>query len=128
MSSPEIRTLLDAIREVSSELLAEIEAALPAIRPHGEAVTLDWIHACRTLFDFDHEAGKAFARGSREAEKISEAVLPWTRQALAIMRWRHSWPAIEGFMKNLPRAFGSLGHAGEERWAPCNCIRIAAKP
>ncbi len=117
MSSPEIRTLLDAIRESSAELLFEIEAVLPVIRPHGEAITLDWIHACRTLYDFDHEAGKSFARGSREAEKISEVVLPWTRQALAIMRWRHSWPAIEGFMKNLPRAFGSLGHAGEERWA-----------
>ncbi len=117
MSSPEIRTLLDAIRESSAELLIEIEAVLPVICPHGEAVTLDWIHACRTLFDFDREAGKAFVRGSREAEKISEVVLPWTRQALAIMRWRHSSPAIEGFMKNLPRAFGSLGHAGEERWA-----------
>jgi uncharacterized protein with von Willebrand factor type A (vWA) domain len=117
VSSPEIRTLLDAIREASGDLLIEIEAVLPVIRPHGEAVTLDWIHACRTLYDFDHEAGKAFARGSLEAEKISEVVLPWTRQALAIMRWRHSWPAIEGFMKNLPRAFGSLGHAGEERWA-----------
>ena len=117
MSSPEIRTLLDAIREASADLLFEVEAVLPVIRPHGEAITLDWIHACRTLYDFDHEAGKAFARGSREAEKISEVVLPWTRQALSIMRWRHSWPAIEGFMKNLPRAFGSLGHAGEDRWA-----------
>ena len=120
MSSPEIRTLLDAIREANGangDLLPEIEAVLPVIRPHGEAVTLDWIHACRTLFEFDHEAGKAFVRGSREAEKVSEVVLPWTRQALQIMRWHHSWPAIEGFMKNLPRAFGSLGHAGEERWA-----------
>ncbi len=117
MSSPAIRTLLDAIREVSGDLLFEIEGVLPVIRPHGEAVALDWIQACRTLYDFDREAGKAFARGSREAEKVSEVVLPWTRQALQIMRWRHSWPAIEGFMKNLPRAFGTLGHAGEERWA-----------
>ena len=97
MSSPAIRTLLDAIREANADLLSEIETVLPAIRPHGEAVTLDWINACRTLFDFDREAGKAFAHGSREAEKVSEVVLPWTRQALQIMRWRHSWPAIEGF-------------------------------
>ncbi len=117
MTSPAIRTLLDAIREANSDLLLEIEAVLPAIRPHGEAVMLDWISACRTLHDFDREAGKAFTRFSRDAEKISETVLPWTRQALQIMRWRHSWPAIEGFMRNLPRAFGSLGHAGEERWA-----------
>lgn len=109
MSSPAIRTLLDAIRESNSELLSEIEAVLPVIRPHGEPATLDWINACRTLSDFERDAGRAFVRGSREAEKVSEVVLPWTRQALAIMRWRHSWPAIEGFMKNLPRAFGSLG-------------------
>ncbi len=117
MSSPEIRNLLDAIREASSELLSEIEAVLPVIRPHGEAETLEWIRACRTLHDFDREAARVFARGSREAEKISEVVLPWTRQVLQIMRWRHTLPAIEGFIKNLPRAFGSLGHAGEERWA-----------
>ena len=117
MSSPAIRALLDAIGESNSELLAAIEGVMPVIRPHGEPITLDWINAARTLFDFDREAGRAFVKGSREAEKISETVAPWTRQALAIMRFRHSWPAIEGFMKNLPRAFGSLGHAGEERWA-----------
>ena len=117
MSSPAIRTLLDAIRESNGELLSEIEGVLPVIRPHGEAATLDWINACRTLSDFERDAGRAFVRGSREAEKVSESVLPWTRQALSIMRWRHSSPAVEGFMRNLPRAFGSLGHAGEERWA-----------
>ena len=117
MSSPAIRALLDAIREAHSELAPEIEGTMPVIRPHGEAATLDWINACRTLYDFDREAGRAFVRGSRAAEKVSEVVVPWTRQVLAIMRWRNSWPAIEGFMKNLPRAFGSLGHAGEERWA-----------
>jgi nitric oxide reductase NorD protein len=117
VSSPAIRTLLDAIRESNGELLSEIEGVLPVIRPHGEAATLDWINACRTLSDFERDAGRAFVRGSREAEKVSESVLPWTRQALSIMRWRHSSPAVEGFMRNLPRAFGSLGHAGEERWA-----------
>jgi hypothetical protein len=117
VSSPAIRALLDAIRAASEELAADIEGVMPVIRPHGEQVTLDWINACRTLFDFDREAGRAFLRGSREAEKISETVQSWTRQALALSRFRHSWPAIEGFMKNLPRAYGSLGHAGEERWA-----------
>lgn len=105
------------MREAHGEFVREIEGVMPVIRPHGEPATLDWINAGRTLYDFDREAGRAFVRGSREAEKISESVVPWTRQALAIMRYRHSWPAIEGFMKNLPRAFGSLGHAGEERWA-----------
>jgi hypothetical protein len=117
VSSPAIRALLDTIKASSGELLAGIEGVLPAIRPHGEQVTLDWINACRTLFDYDPEAGRAFMRGSREAEKVSETVTPWTRQALGIMRFRNAWPAVDGFMKNLPRAFGSLGHAGEERWA-----------
>ena len=117
MSSPAIRALLGAIREANAELVVEIEGVMPVIRRHGEQTTLDWINACRTLFDFDREAGRVFVRGSREAEKVSESVLPWTRQALAISRFRHAWPAIEGYMKNLPRAFGSLGHAGEERWA-----------
>ena len=117
MSSPAIRALLGAIREANAELVVEIEGVMPVIRRHGEQTTLDWINACRTLFDFDREAGRVFVRGSREAEKVSESVLPWTRQALAISRFRHAWPAIEGYMKNLPRAYGSLGHAGEERWA-----------
>ena len=78
---------------------------------------LAWLRACRSLSDFDREAGRAFIRGSVEAERISETVLPWTQQALEFTRWRGSWRALEGFMANLPRAFGSLGHAGERRWA-----------
>ena len=89
--------------------------ALPALRHHGDEIVLRWLEAARRLFEHDRDAGKAFIRGSREAEKISETVLPWTEQALAFLQWPA--PAVEGFMKNLPRAFGSLGHAGERRWA-----------
>ena len=112
-----IRNLLHQLKEASFVAHREVEQVLPAIQPHGEEVTLAWIDACRKIFDYDREAGKAFIRGSLEAEHISETVLPWTTQALAFMRWRGSWRALEGFMANLPRAFGSLGHAGERRWA-----------
>jgi hypothetical protein len=112
-----IAEFLRQLKETSVVAHREVEQVLPAIEAHGPQVTLAWLDACRRLFDFDREAGKAFIRGSREVEKISETVLPWTEQALMFLRWRGSWRALEGFMTNLPRAFGSLGHAGERRWA-----------
>src|SRR5688572_5642814 len=112
-----IDELLANLSDTSPAAHAEMEQVLPAIRPHGEDATLAWIAACKRLFDYDREGGKAFIRGSREAEKVSETVLPWTDQALQFLRWRNAWRALEGFMVNLPRAFGSLGHAGERRWA-----------
>ncbi|MGZ5258693.1 MAG: hypothetical protein ACXWC0_13750, partial [Burkholderiales bacterium] len=112
-----ISDLLGELRDQSHAVHREVEQTLPMIELHGADVTLAWLSACRTLFDFDRESGKAFIRGSAEAERISETVLPWTEQAVEFMRWRGSWRALEGFMGNLPRAFGSLGHAGEKRWA-----------
>ena len=112
-----INELLLQLRDTSFVAHREVEQMLPAIHPHGEEVTLAWIMACRKLSDYDREAGKAFIRGSREAEKVSETVLPWTEQALQFTRWRNAWRALEGFMINLPRAYGSLGHAGQRRWA-----------
>jgi nitric oxide reductase NorD protein len=121
-----ISELLHALRRTSIVAHREVEQVLPAIRSHGDEVALAWLDACRRLFDFDREAGKAFIRGSREAEQVSETVMPWTAQALEFLRWRGSWRALEGFMANLPRAFGSLGHAGERRWAEIGfawCVR-----
>jgi hypothetical protein len=112
-----IRDALVALKDQSLAAHREIEQTLPDIAPHGDTVTLVWLSACRALSDFDREAGRAFIRGSAEAERVSETVLPWTQQALEFMKWRGSWRALEGFMSNLPRAFGSLGHAGERRWA-----------
>ncbi|HSE02210.1 MAG TPA: hypothetical protein VLB72_15895 [Burkholderiales bacterium] len=105
------------LRDASTLAYREIEQVLPQIRSHGEEATLAWIAACRRLYDYDREAGKAFIRGSREAERVSETVAQWTEQALQFARWRGAWRALEGFMANLPRAYGSLGHAGERRWA-----------
>jgi len=125
-SSEKIDNLLNAMREASPAEHREIGQVLSRIRMHGEHVTLEWLHACQTLLNFEREAGKSFIRGSAEAEKISETVLPWVRQALRFMKWRGSWHAIEGYMANLPRAFGSLGHAGEDRWAEIGfawCVR-----
>ncbi|HSQ06063.1 MAG TPA: hypothetical protein VLN59_18645, partial [Burkholderiales bacterium] len=112
-----IQELLDRLKERNAVAAREIERVLPAIEAHGERVALAWLDASRTLYDFDREAGTAFVRGSLAAEKVSETVLPWTEQALQFVKWRGSWRALEGFMKNLPRAFGSLGHSGERRWA-----------
>jgi nitric oxide reductase NorD protein len=112
-----IEEQLTQLRDTSFVAHREIEQVLPVIRPHGDDVALGWILACRKTFDYDREAGKAFIRGSCEAERVSETVLPWTEQALRFTRWRNAWRALEGFMANLPRAFGSLGHAGERRWA-----------
>ena len=108
---------LTQLRDTSFVAHREVEQVLPTIRPHGEDVTLAWILACRKLFDYDREAGKAFIRGSREAEKVSETIMPWTEQALQFTLWRNAWRALEGFMVNLPRAYGALGHAGQRRWA-----------
>ncbi|HET7597612.1 MAG TPA: hypothetical protein VFK15_11830 [Burkholderiales bacterium] len=112
-----IQELLHDFRDASLVAYREVEQVLPAIRSHGERVALAWLLACRRLFDFDREAGRAFIRGSAAAEQVSETVAPWTEQALQFVRWRGSWRALEGFMTNLPRAYGSLGHAGERRWA-----------
>jgi hypothetical protein len=80
-----------AIEQALSELSAlsfvahrEVTDALPALRQHGDEVVLTWLRAVRRLFEHDREAGKAFVRGSYEAEKISETVLPWTEQALGL--------------------------------------------
>ncbi|MDB5863196.1 MAG: von Willebrand factor type [Betaproteobacteria bacterium] len=122
---PSVAALLAQLERESHAASRDIEQSLPEIEPHGEQVTLAWLSACRALFDFDREAAKAFIRGSVEAERVSETVLPWTGQALEFMRWRGSWRALDGFMTNLPRAFGSLGHAGEKRWAEIGFVWCA---
>jgi nitric oxide reductase NorD protein len=112
-----VEELLVELRARGFAAHGELDATFPAIEAHGEEVALAWLRACCILSDFDREAGRAFVRGSSEAEDVSETVLPWTEQALEFARWRGSWRALQGFMANLPRAFGSLGHAGERRWA-----------
>jgi hypothetical protein len=108
---------LTQLRDSSLATFREAEQLLPAIRPHGEDVALAWLIACRKLQDYDREAGRTFIHGSLEAERVSEEVVPWTEQALQFTRWRGAWRALEGFMANLPRAYGSLGHSGQRRWA-----------
>ncbi len=115
--TPAVEKAITQLKDLSVVAHREAEQVLPAILPHGEDETLQWLAACRALFSFERDAGKAFIRGSLEAERVSETVLPWTGQALAFMQWRASWRALEGFMNNVARAYGSLGHAGEARWA-----------
>ena len=116
---------LTQLREASPATCLEIEQVLPAIRPHGDAAVLAWVSACRKLHEHDREAAKVFIRGSQEAERVSEEVEPWTAQSLQFARWRGAWRALEGFMMNLPRAYGSLGHAGQRRWAEIGFIWCA---
>ncbi|MBI4191786.1 MAG: VWA domain-containing protein, partial [Betaproteobacteria bacterium] len=125
VSTAAIERALEELSAASFVAHREVLDALPALRHHGDAVVLRWLNAARRLFEHDCDAGKAFIRGSREVEKISETVLPWTEQALAFLRWPASGPALEGYMKNLPRAFGALGHAGERRWAEIGFIWYA---
>ena len=108
---------LEDLSALSFVAHSEVNDTLPALRHHGDAVALVWLDAVKRLFQHDREAGKAFVRGSRDAEKISETVLPWTEQALAFLQWPGAAAAVDGFMRNLPRAFGTLGHSGERRWA-----------
>ncbi len=115
--SAAIDQALEVLSATSFVAHREALDALPALQHHGDPIVLRWLDAARGLSAHDREAGKAFIRGSREAEKISETVLPWTEQALAFLAWPASGSALESFMKNLPRAFGTLGHAGQRRWA-----------
>ena len=124
-SSAAIDRALLELSALSFVAQREVGDTLPALRHHGDAVVLAWLDAVRRLFEHDREAGKAFVRGSREAEKISETVLPWTEQALEFLHWPAPAAALEGFMQNLPRAFGTLGHAGERRWAEIGFIWYA---
>ncbi|MGH8599575.1 MAG: hypothetical protein ACRET1_02840, partial [Burkholderiales bacterium] len=120
MSSAHSAAVEHALSELSAlSFVAHRDAlaAMPGIRRHGEAATLQWLDVCRRLIDFDREAGKVFIRGSADAEEASEEVRPWTEQAAAFLRWRGTWRVMEGFMHNLPAAYDRLGHAGEARWA-----------
>jgi nitric oxide reductase activation protein len=108
---------LESIAALSKRSHREVVDLLPIMQRHGEPTLLAWLTAARRLLEYDIDAGGAYVQGSREAEHISETVLPWTEQALRFLQWPAATPAIAGFMKNLPRAFGLLGHAGEPRWA-----------
>jgi len=108
---------LEAIAALSGRSHREALEVLPSLQRHGDQTVMAWLTAARRLLEYDIDAGGAFVRGTREAERISETVMPWTAQALRFLQWPAATPAIDGFMKNLPRAFGLLGHAGEPRWA-----------
>ena len=97
--TPTVTQTFAGIKDLSIAAHKEVEAVLPVIAPHGEADTLYWLEACKALYSFERDAGRAFIRGSLEAEQISEEVRQWTGQALAFMQWRASWRALEGFIR-----------------------------
>ncbi len=108
---------LESIAALSGRSHREALALLPDLQRHGAQTVEAWLTAARRLLEYDIDAGGAFVQGTREAERISETVMPWTAQALRFLQWPAATAAIDGLMKNLPRAFGTLGHAGEPRWA-----------
>jgi len=115
--SPDVRRALQELEEASIIAHREAVEAMPAIARHGDAVLAEWLDAGRILFLYEREAGKAFIRGSRAVEEVAEEVLPWTRQALKFAELQDAAKVIEGFMAQLPDAYGVLGHDGEPRWA-----------
>ena len=120
MSSPEIladiQQVLVDLEKISFVAHRDTQSALGAIQPYGDETALEWVLACKALFEHDRDAGKAFMRGSVAACRISNAVLPWTRQAMRFIAWRGSWKAVDGFMSQLPDVYRSLGADGEVRW------------
>ena len=115
--SPDIESQLARLRELSAAAARSAEENLPAILLHGHDAANAWLDAAQRLVAHDRDSGRAFVEGSREAEDVSEQVLPWTEQALAFTRWAGAARAVEAFMHELPEAYATLGHAGERRWA-----------
>jgi hypothetical protein len=112
-----IQQVLVDLEQISFVAHRDTQAALAVIQPYGDEVTLQWVLACKVLFEHDRDAGKAFIRGSEAACLASNSVLPWTQQALQFLAWRGSWKAVDGFMQQLPEAYQSMGAEGEARWA-----------
>ncbi|MEI6318513.1 MAG: VWA domain-containing protein [Pseudomonadota bacterium] len=109
---------LDELSKVSFVAHRDASSALPSVLAvTGDAEALEWLAACRRLFEFDRDAGRAFTRGTPEAISASGTVLPWTRQVLRFLDLQGSWKAIDGFMSNLGHAYGTLGPMGQIRWA-----------
>ena len=113
----DIQQILADLEAISFVAHRDASAALPAIQQSGDVVALEWLRACKLLFEHDRDAGKAFIRGSQVAVAACADATVWTRQALRFTAWRGSWKALNGFMDQLPMAFELLGQAGEERWA-----------
>ncbi|MFO0523786.1 MAG: nitric oxide reductase activation protein NorD [bacterium] len=117
-ASAEVRAALDELSKVSFVAHRDASSALPSVlAAAGDAESLEWLAACRRLFEFDRDAGRAFTRGTPDAIAASGAVLPWTRQVLRFLDLQGSWKAIDGFMSNLGNAYGALGPIGQIRWA-----------
>lgn len=112
-----IQQHLADLERISFVAHRDVCAALPHIEPSGEAVTLEWVNACRTLFEHDRDAGKAFIRGSMDAALACPVILPWVHAALRFTAWRGSWKAMNGFMEQLPTACALLGPEGVARWS-----------
>ncbi len=109
---------LAQLRDLSPVAHRELEQALPAIRTHGEAAALAWILAGPQAPRLRPRGGQGLhPRQPRGGADIRDGRSRGPSRRCSSPRWRGAWRALEGFMANLPRAYGSLGHAGQRRWA-----------
>ena len=100
---------------------------LPAIRPHGEDVTLAWLARVPAALRLRPRGGQGLhPRQPRSREGLRDRRCRGPSRRCSSLRWRGAWRALEGFMANLPRAYGSLGHAGERRWAEIGFVWCGA--
>jgi len=113
----DIQQILVDLEAISFVAHRDASLALPAVQQSGDDVALEWLRACKALFEHDRDAGKAFIRGSQTAVAACADARIWTRQAMQFVAWRGSWKALNGFMDQLAQAFAILGTAGEARWA-----------
>ncbi len=112
-----IQQELAGLESISFVAHRDAQTALVEVQPvAGGSVALEWLRACRVLFEHDRDAGKAFIRGSAEAARACAGVADWTQSALQFIAWRGSWRAVDGFMTQLPAACRLLGEADSKRW------------
>ncbi|MBL8542108.1 MAG: hypothetical protein JNK68_17340, partial [Betaproteobacteria bacterium] len=122
MADTPVDAALLRIAARSEEAHHEALAASAVITRHGAEALEEWLEACADLVAHDAGGGRALIRGSVAAATAADEVQSWTTQARRFARWRGSAAALQGFMDNLPAAFGALGHAGEARWAEIGLI------
>jgi hypothetical protein len=114
--SPAVEAALARIAEHNMGSRELVEASLPAIIRCEAGAVLDWLAACQAFIHFERDVGHTFVKESPGIASITGEVGRWTDQAMQFMQWRSSWRALEGFLTNLPRAYGALGQNGAQRW------------
>ena len=105
---------LEAIAALSQRSHRFALEVLPVVERHGEQTVAAWLNAAKRLLEYDIDAGGAFVQGTREAERISETVMPWTAQALRFLQWPAATAAIDSRARS--RFVGAVEQECERLW------------